>query len=470
MDDALRHFTMGKLMAERGIFGVRGWSEWFYAGYLHDHIVDPWFLSDVLYIPFTALPIVRGLQVFSFMSVALLAACFAFGMRTLRVNPVISSLLILLLVLGHEGFTFRLLIGRPFPLMTALTLLLILCIIKKRHVFAGLILTALTLLSHLFVFPLGVAFLGIAWLWLSGKKKDATILLISSVLGVAAGVLLHPMPFEYLNYMRDIFFQTPFMDFPDRAVELTTGFGNGGPIFIILAFIILLHFLLIEDRKSKKIDLPVLLFLDVLVAAFFLQFLLWTRSMDFLWPMMLLLLGMLTTFWDNVFERLDRFLKITKSFSTVFILMIILCVTTFVPLAMILYLSEGIRSLQNYERAFSIVESGAHVLPAQWDWFAPSMAVRPDLKFADGIDPMYAYASNSGSYALLAAVLPTRFPETRQLLDSRRWLTAVLEAYPADYIMLSASRDRPVVQALRLQGLKDVSQSPKWAMFKIEKR
>jgi len=470
-DDSLRHFMMGKLMAARGILGLRGWSEWFFAGYLFEHPVDPWFLSNVLYMPFTGFPIAQGLHLYALFSITFLAFCFVLILKNLEVNPVISSLLVLLLIFGHEGFLFRLLIARPFTVITALTVLLMLFIIKKKNIPAGITMVLLVMLSHIFVFPLGVALIGVFLSYMNKNKQKSLSLFAAVSVGTLVGFFLHPEPIEYLKYMGLVFFRTPFMNFPDRATELSGGLGEGGIIFVITAVIVLLHFLIIFNRKVRQKDLFVLLFLDFVAVFFLAQFMLWARSMDFLWPALLVLAGWLTTYFADPFGKLSELFSQKRhaigALTAAFTLFV--CFVSTVPLALAINFSDKNHSLNFYKQAFANVEPSARILPVRWDWFSPSVAVRPDLKYARGIDPLFDYASNSGAYALMAAVFPTRFPETRQYIDAEGWLEASLKVYPSDYLMLSAERYAPIIKSIKKLGYEDVSQSEKWAVFDVKK-
>ncbi|MFA5799784.1 MAG: hypothetical protein WC840_02385 [Candidatus Peribacteraceae bacterium] len=467
MDDALRHFMMGRAMAEQGILRVRGWSGWFFSGYAHDHIVDPWFLSNVLYVPFSGFPVVEGLKLFSLASILALLLSFGLCLRALRVGPVASALLILLLLFGHRTYTYRLLFGRPFTLVTALTLLLLLSILRERFLWSGLLLCVLTLMSHLFFFPLGVSMVGCVWLAYTGRKTSAIRLFWLSMGGVAVGFLLHPTSVEYLQYLWFVFIKSSFYPLFDKGGELGSGLGKGVILYPLLGFAVLLQTLLIRERRSVG---NVIFLLDVLVAAFFLQFLIWLRAIDFLWPLLLLLIGALLADGGRVLERLGRLLlpPVFVKTSVVATLLLLLCGATIGRLTYDLISTDGSRSLRSLQQALERVPPRARILNVEWDYFSPFVAVRPDLQYALGMDPAFTYMSSLRAYGLLRLIFPPieGLPDARSFIDARRWTCALLSEYPAEYVLLSVAREGPIVESLRSQGLRDVSGDPRWMVFR----
>lgn len=469
MDDALRHFMMGRAMAEQGILRVRGWSGWFFTGYAHDHIVDPWFLSNVLYIPFSVFPVVEGLKLFSLASILALLLSFGLCLRALRVGPVTSAFLILLLLLGHRTYTYRLLFGRPFTLVTALTLLLLLSILRERFLWSGLLLCVLTLLSHLFIFPLGVSMVGCVWLAYTGRKTSAVRLFWLSMGGVAVGFLLHPTSVEYLRYLWLVFIKSSFYPLFDKGSELGSGLGRGVILYPLLGLAVLLQALLIRERGIRSVG-NVIFLLNVLVAAFFLQFLLWLRAIDFLWPLLLLLLGALLTDGAPALKRLGHLLlppALNKTW-VLSALLIPLCSATTGRLTYDLVSTDGSRSLKSLEQALENVSPRASVLNVEWDYFSSFVAARPDLRYALGMDPAFTYVSSLRAYGLLRLILPPteNIPDGRSFVDARRWVCALLSEYPAEYVLLSAAREAPIVESLRSQGFRDVSGNPRWMVFR----
>ena len=84
----------------------------FYGGYLSSHPIDPWFLADVSYIPFTGLQSALALKLYSVLGLAALMLALWYVIAPLGPSAVTSILLLLLVV--PEGFYGRLLpLGGP---------------------------------------------------------------------------------------------------------------------------------------------------------------------------------------------------------------------------------------------------------------------------------------------------------------------------------------------------------------------
>jgi len=74
-DDGLRHLAMAREMMVNG-FGV-GWQKFFFAGYFSQHLLDPWFLANISYIPIANLPTEAGLKIYTLINIALLIGAFS---------------------------------------------------------------------------------------------------------------------------------------------------------------------------------------------------------------------------------------------------------------------------------------------------------------------------------------------------------------------------------------------------------
>lgn len=469
LDDGLRHYMMGKEMGEQGILQVRGWSRWFFAGYLHDHPVDPWFLSDVLYLPFTVFPLIPALKLFALFSIAFLLASFLLCLRSMRVGPVASAFLVFLLLFGNQEFTFRLLFGRPFVVVTAVTMLLFLCVIRQRPLLVAILMAVATLLSQLFVFPFVISILGCALFWWRGESKVSLRLFLASMIGLTFGFLLHPFPLEYVRYIWLIFLPTSSTGFPDRGSEMFSGFGNEGLLFVVGGLIVLLHVLWMKKRKLKIIEQSVLL-LEAIVVMFLILFLLYSRAIDFLWPFVLLLLGVLLAHEGHTLRKIGTIVFPAGVHRVVLMLclMLLLCALFFLSGAVNLLAYDRERSLIPMQRALEKLPPRSRVLNVDWDTFPFLVAVRPDLQYAFGMDPIFIYASNSGSYALIRMTHSiVRLPDERKYLDAKRWVEALTAIHPSDYVLLSAQKMEPIIEGLDRAGFENVSDDPEWAVFRV---
>src|SRR3989339_401366 len=131
-DDGIRHLTLARLMAERGIGAFTGWGGLFFTGYFTHHNSDPWFLSEVLLLPLAGFPLVTGIKWFIVLSSALLAVIMIFAFRALKVPSGSAAILIVLLLFGELGFFLRLFLARPFILISCVLVLVILAIVRRQ--------------------------------------------------------------------------------------------------------------------------------------------------------------------------------------------------------------------------------------------------------------------------------------------------------------------------------------------------
>src|SRR5438874_2308934 len=83
----------------------------------------------------------------------------------------------------------RRLLGRPFPLLTAIAIFILWAVLKKRWWLAGGLMIVAVLLSHLFVFPLAVAGLVSFWNAINRRWRDSAYGAISCMTGTVVGFL-----------------------------------------------------------------------------------------------------------------------------------------------------------------------------------------------------------------------------------------------------------------------------------------
>jgi hypothetical protein len=235
----------------------------------------------VLYAPLSFLSPVRSLQTYAIVSVLLLVAAFLLALRRLGVHAMLAVGSAFFLLLLNPHFFYRLLLSRPYVLLTAVFLWVIAAVIgkKKWEVFAALAIA--TLLSYLFIFPLFVAFTGGVWLLLRKEMRDAKGVVAAAVGGMLVGLLLHPHAVEYVQYVSSVFFKIPFLQNIEKASEMTR--STSRIIEAALITLVLVPSIIIEHRKSDGTP-STTEFLGWLVVIFGVIASLWPRGIDYLWP------------------------------------------------------------------------------------------------------------------------------------------------------------------------------------------
>ncbi|MDD5751775.1 MAG: hypothetical protein PHS73_04635, partial [Candidatus Peribacteraceae bacterium] len=319
LDDGLRHLAIGRIMAEHGIRAVTGgldrrdsvtgWGDFFSAGYFTQHNTDPWFLADVLMMPLGSLPTLIALKLISICSIIILIAAMLFSFRTFRLPPFPAGALLLLLLLGEPKFTGRLLLARPFLLMTSMAILMLPAVLRRRHGAVFLLLVFATLFSHLFVLPLGIAALGALWLWSRREKRSALLCLAALLGGTGTGLLLHPTSSDYTHYLLTVFLRIPFA-FSSRASmgsEMYTSFASGPSLVEPLAALLLLMGLFAVVRLRipwERLHRSGLTLIAAIAGPLLLASFVWVRAVDILWPFLILLLAGLVALAPDLPRRM----------------------------------------------------------------------------------------------------------------------------------------------------------------------
>jgi hypothetical protein len=465
---------MGKAMAEQGIFAMQGWKQWFFTGYWADHPVDPWWLSDVLYIPFASLSVTLAAKAFALVSSAVLGAVFLLCLFALGVRPRMAALFVFLLFFCHREFSFRLLLGRPFPIMTALTLFLLPVIIRRWWMATFILLLVATLLSHLFLFSFGVVVIGAIWLWAIEERKAALLQIFAAAAGILIGLFLHPGSASYVSYLLFAFLRAPLIGAPDVGNEIRSGFGTGSTLFPLIGFVIMVQVLLWRERLLSQ-GRGHLLFLDIVALFFVLQFFLWERAIDYAWPIALLTLAAsIARTPDIVTHRLASYVPQEFRRARLWLAVIVLLgISSSVPLAVAMVRYNGASSLQPYRDALAVVPSGSRVFNVRWDVFPALVAVRPDLRYAVAFDPMFISVDYPRTFVLLEMAVSrplSRALDPRSFIDVRLWSHELLAMHPSDFLLFPSAPTQPMVDRFRIAGFKDVSTSSDFAVFDVRER
>ncbi|MBU1123218.1 hypothetical protein KJ652_01360 [Patescibacteria group bacterium] len=481
LDDGLRHIAMAKAMLENGLYSSGfAWNNFFYEGYFADHIVDPWYGADLAYIPFASLPIVTALKAFIFSSIVLLMIAFWYVIKPMKLPPAWIAILLSILILGDQLFLSRLMLGRPYVLMTAVTLITLKGILERRYLLTALSLAVAVLVSNLFVFPLFIALLGCIWMWTtSSGLKGACRMGIAIIVGTAVGLLLHPQTIEYAVHTFDVFLRIPIMKDLQVGMELYSGVFTSTSATALLGVIILFSFICFSIKPRVQISewhKEGITFLCFLVIIFLIAFFVWMRALDFLWPLEIILLAMLIKAEPQKAEVLftEKHYKETKknkfqiTGKFVALILIALLASNFYLAINSITKGDGHRSLEMFD-TLNLIPPDSHVLNLEWDIIPPLIAVRPDLKYATGVVSTYTYLDDPKVHRLLrtASASPVEFDVS--LIDGEKWSESILAQYPSDYIVLSTNRFPQFIYNLRgVESLRELSESGAViAVFKI---
>lgn len=469
LDDGLRHFTMAQAMREQGIMSMPGWSGFLSQGYLHHIPVDPWFLSDVLLIPFTHLPIAKGLQLFIVLNLALLVGVSLRLFRSFKLSTVERCFFLLLLIFGDAQFLGRFLLGRPYSLITIVSIAVVLCILKRKWLILAIILALSVLLSQLFVFPFFLCACAILASLISRKYSDTLTISAASLIGLIAGLFLHPYSFLYISYLITAFFQIPFLKSIGLSREMQSGVTDVACVGVLI-LIASASFLAIALQKKKRIifnNHPDILFLGIaslfLAAAFFF----WVRAIDLLWPLLVILTARLYVLDRTSVTDLLKHLRPKNNHLLQFIqyIAIGLCFVQVMSLPYVLVRDDKTHSLEPYE-ILSRIPQQSRVLNFDWDKFSIYMSIRPDLHYATGIDRAFTYFSDP-EVADAIHRLEKQSPG-KPLENASELLEMILHEYPTEYVIASQKKFHSLIELMKQKQFTLFAENETIAIFQTQ--
>ena len=478
LDDGLRHVTIGRLMAENGISSVKGWGDFFFAGYFSHHNSDPWFLSDVLSMTLSRLSLVTALKVTILSSLTLILLSAWVFFRSLRLPPVTTSFLLLLLAFGEMPFYSRFFLARPFPLMTAIVILTVMAVLHRKWIVLLPLLCVATLLSHLFVLPLGIGIIGALWLWSFGEKKASLSVVTATAAGVLLGLVLHPAPFAYLHYLVTIFIRIPFLfnRRADMGSEMYSAFSVGPSAAIPVAGIIVLMAFFLRYRfriPFQKFHKEGFSFVAFLAFFFLCAFMIWMRAIDVLWPLLVLSIALLIRISPLFPVRMltEFFTPPFKRITTTAPLILLLLFSVYLQRTSAYFLRTNHFNALSRLQALSLIPPHSRVLNLDWGIFALLFAERPDLLYATGIDSNFTYLQDPEASALLTLPDALILHPEKPTPDISQWLTQLLAHFPARYIVFPTQGKEKLVFLMRKSPLvQELSADTTLTIFKVHLR
>ncbi|HVW66150.1 MAG TPA: hypothetical protein VHA78_00285 [Candidatus Peribacteraceae bacterium] len=474
LDDGLRHFAMAQQLRGHGIGSVSGWNVFLYEGYLSRVIVDPWFLSDVLMIPFTYLPPIAGLHLFVVATLFGLVAVSILLFRSLQLKPGASAFFLALLLFGDQQFMGRFLFARPYSLITIALLCVVWAIIRRNWIAVMIVACVSVLLSQLFVFPLLVCFVAAAALFLSSRKRDAGLLLLAAGTGAGMGIFLHPDAAAYVTYLVDAFLHIPFLRSIGLSGEMSSGLSNLSFISVLCAWTLVI-LLLTNARRSGKLrffgaEQADVLWLCALCLLLTAGYLFWLRTIDVLWPLLVVCLARLYVLDTAFVWSLPHLLLPSNAKMRLTLLLAggILCSGQMIATPYTFLRDDTLHSLSDYV-SIRAVPTGSRVLNLDWDRFFMFVFLRPDLHYATGIDPTFTYLTDPASWRMILRMTAGQALYSLAMLDDT--VRQLLIAYPSDDVALSKQRFSRTIAALKQDAeFRLLSDSGSIAVFAVPDR
>src|SRR3989344_104036 len=467
LDDGLRHFVMAKEQLRLGI-GAVTWSRYFFLTYFIHHAVDPWFLANLSYVPFTFFTSsVAGIKAATFAFLCVLAFSFSLFLRRFPVTPFFTALIIFLFFFGSDTFGFRLMLGRPFVLVSALMLFVLHALITRRWLLLAVLLALSTLFSHLFIFPFGIAVIGsLWWLFICRHPRSVCASVFATMGGMTTGIILHPQSREYVLWMKNIFFVVPFSKELDLGGEIYNGLGfaDAGVYLLLISCILLIFLLAVRQELANALHRrPEIILLGVLALLFFAAYLLWVRAIDLFWPMGVILLLSLVSATDGAMQDAKRFL-FSKQFPLGIRAMHVVIVLFVITSAHHLWLFVGNddrRSVASFS-AINAVPAGSTVFNADWEYFPVLFFLRSDLLYARGMDPTH---DELPVRSLIAKLHEAKFLP-KETLFSREWFTELWSRVDMKQLGIRRMGEKDVDADAWLMELRSIAQPQYLALYR----
>lgn len=472
-DDGLRHITMARVMREEGI--NQTWDRFLFGGYLSGHPVDPWFLADVSYIPFTVFPDTVGLKFYAVVAIAALLLALWYIIAPLKL-PTGWVTILLLLVFLMPGFYGRLLLARPFVWSTIFSLLALDAVLRRRWVVLGIVLLFATPFSQLFMFALVFAVAGVVWLCSLPDRRSAVLGSVAMFVGIAAGIALHPHALAYVLYIATVFLRIPFEAHTlNLGTEMYPGFSHGAiPIAILGSLFLVCLGAHTEGYRLKLADLHrdgttlvaalTLSFLAVYLAA-------WHRSIDLLLPLLILLCARMLKHVEpyacDLFNvsfgahRTRRGVPLVsiRGGTLLVVFLFVAAGSSIASASFDFWKSDADRALA-HAIPLADIPDGSRVLNPEWFLFPLFVHANPRVRYATGIDNTFMAVSNREAYTLLEVTFSPASTLPNAVVDTRAWIAQLLEHFPSDYLVLSNGWGKNLLPLLRkTPGLTELTES-----------
>ncbi|MDD5438533.1 MAG: hypothetical protein PHC70_05350, partial [Patescibacteria group bacterium] len=409
--DAFYHATMAKLTWKSGPVTSFPWLDLTSLG---SHFADQHFLFHVIQSPFVALlGLTQGSSVSSLLLATLSLLGLAFVFYRLRLKP--FWLWPILLALSNP-FSTRMVLGKASPLAVLLWMIGLAAVINSSPwiIFTVSFLFALThggwiiLPGSILILIVGQALHHKAidnQSWFASIKSANWTALLSSLLGIASGILIHPGRSELLSLLWvqviKIGVLTPQNILPmgieweaaspGAFIAMTSVFGI--ILLLIVPGLIFARNSQIRDRMKLIVSLSFLI--AVLVALTFKS----SRFAEYLQPALAVWTAALAQLVD--WKKLFAWLQMEESRLFKYLVPGVIAIATLLVLAN--SVAQGYSSLHSkpefkddqYLAATQAISNqakkGDRVFHSQWDEFPVLFSRNQDLKYVAGLDPNFFY-------------------------------------------------------------------------------
>jgi hypothetical protein len=221
-------------------------------------------------------------------------------------------------------------------------------------------------------------------------------------------------------------------------------------LFISIGMLVLLLqiTILVERTVWKTLHQSHLTFMGLLVIALLCGYFRFIRTIDFLWPTLILFAAMLVSLSPTApREAVRRFLPRFVPPQAPLIVLVVLSALLMTTVLGSTLARDAKKSLTLYA-ALETIPAGAQVLNIDWDLFPPFTYLRPDVRYATGIDPTFTFLTNPKLAQLTSLVWTESFRMEHPVVDATEWVRQLKASIPAEYLVIEARRHKAIIPLL----------------------
>jgi len=439
--DGFYHVKVAELLGQGEILHSFKWltvSTW------EHRFADQHFLYHLLLIPFIHFHPIIGAQVLNALLVTAVAVIFFLILKHLQVTH--KYFWTIAFLFFSQGFLMRMLFIKAVPLGLLLMFLSLFFLLQRKPMalFFSSLLFILSYGGFIFVSVLLVVQTVASFLT---KNKPCYQEFIFSLLGLGAGLLLHPGQDSLLYHMYNQVFRAGL----GYVVPVGGEWGSpkildflSGNILILLLW--LTGLVVLIEQWKKKLGLKNLIFL-ALTSGFF--FLLTTKSQRFIeyWVPFAVLFSAASLKEVVIFKTwIERFRKKMKNgfLSTTPVILAFSClglVLVYTTLRTSDIARHNVR-ITDYKKPMEALKNSSSensiVFNTRWDHFPMLFYLNSHNRYITGMDPMFTYSENPDKYWLWYHISNDESftCSTRECLNQKEILASIQEDFDAEYIFL----------------------------------
>lgn len=404
-DDPYYHAKHTLLVAESNTWSVPQRSV------AYQYPVDAYVLAHLVASTFVKLfGAITGTKIFAALQAALVFVIFFFVAKRNHVRK--PFLWTLLFALASTTFITRLLFERPFVLSIAFLMLGFEFIRTKKYLWLGILSFIYILYYNLAPLIIGLALVSIL-VDLIQKKAINIRPLISTLGGITAGILIHPIHENYIWHMSVHFFWVFGLKISkirlDSGAEIEPqtfqNFFIHNILLITVMIIAMSLFLFLQKQRQTNRDILMLMILSL---PWFVIAALIPRGLEYAAPFGCLLAAVLFNrfadlgYWEKITNRLKQTYFYWPLYFLAPIVLVLICGITLVSDTISMHGRIKTKTIDDFRLAneylINNTKKDAIIFNTKWDFFPLMFYFNTHNRYVMGFDPAFLYVYNPNMY------------------------------------------------------------------------